>query len=54
MQEVQREFERADVERAVSGYYSALDDREAGEQARWGEFALAQLPREGGSDDGGD
>jgi hypothetical protein len=48
LQNVRREQERASVERAVSDYYSSLADSELEERAQWGEFALAQFPKEEG------
>jgi hypothetical protein len=46
LQDVRREQERASVEQAVTNYYSSLSDDELEEHARWGEFALAQFPKE--------
>jgi hypothetical protein len=49
LQDVRREQERASVDRAVADYYSSLSVDELEEQARWGEFALSQFPKEDGA-----
>jgi hypothetical protein len=46
LQAVRREHERASVERAVANYYSSLSNREATDQAEWGEFAFREFPYE--------
>ncbi len=46
LQEVRREHDRALLERTVSDYYSSLTDQEVVEQSKWGDFAMAQFPRE--------
>jgi hypothetical protein len=46
LQAVRRDHERASLERAVAGYYSALSAQELAEQTDWGEFALGEFPGE--------
>jgi hypothetical protein len=46
LQAVRRPRELAKIEKLVSAYYSSLSDKEAAEQAQWGEFALGELPGE--------
>jgi hypothetical protein len=42
LQAVRRSQELASVERAVSAYYSSLDDKELQEHTLWGDFAMAE------------
>jgi hypothetical protein len=47
LQTVRRQQELVSIDRAVNQYYSSLTDAEVEEDARWGEFALAQFSRDG-------
>ncbi|HUJ22109.1 MAG TPA: hypothetical protein VLX58_11335 [Bryobacteraceae bacterium] len=44
LESVRRAQKEEMVERSVADYYDALDAEGAGEQARWGEFALREFP----------
>jgi hypothetical protein len=46
IESVRRAQEREALEQAVTGYYSALSEKEVKEQAQWGDFALAEFPDE--------
>lgn len=43
LQAARRAHERADLERAVSDYYSSRSDTDALEDAAWGEFAESEF-----------
>jgi hypothetical protein len=44
IESVRRAEERETLEQAVTGYYSALSDKDVKEQAQWGDFALGEFP----------
>jgi antirestriction protein len=46
LQLVRLRRERARIEKCVSAYYASLPDKEALEQAQWGEFASGEFPGE--------
>jgi antirestriction protein len=46
LQLVRLRRERARIEKCVSAYYASLSDKEALEQAQWGEFASGEFPGE--------
>ena len=44
LQNVRRENERANIERAVADYYASLSDKQVAEQTEWGDFAEREFP----------
>ncbi|HUI77830.1 MAG TPA: hypothetical protein VLY24_07925 [Bryobacteraceae bacterium] len=48
LQAFRRSQEKLALEKAVTDYYTSLSPADAEEQARWGEFALREFPKEVG------
>jgi hypothetical protein len=46
LQDVRRGTERRAIENAVSDYYATCTVEERDEEARWGDFALGEFPKD--------
>ena len=46
LQTARKAQEKKAVEKSISDYYDSLSAEEVEERARWGEFALANFPKE--------
>jgi hypothetical protein len=46
LQTFRRGEEKRAMERAIADYYSSLSPEEAGEQVKWGAYALGEFPGE--------